>query len=351
MRQINNTQELKQKVVDFNKLLFKDRQSNFQMPAFKLKMLEKKIASKPGLYAPLGGKPILYLQKIRRNYQQILSADQDEIAILIKQFDKLMSAEQITEKFWEAIVEAMRYEALRDREFLKILNPLKIKTCIYCHSQLTLTIEKAVAAHDNPDEGILAGDIIEWTGKLELDHKYPKSKYPFLCTSFYNLYPVCGSCNKAKSNKSSDFFLYHTGPQFTLFKFALSNDSVINYWADKNPAHIKLVFNHIDPNEENDKKAKTYDDMFSISKIYDTQKDIIVELIHKQQVYTKEYNETLINNFNNLFPDQGMLSRLIIGTYVNENDVFKRPMSKFIQDISRDINLIDEDGNLCSNII
>lgn len=349
MRQIHSSQELKQKVIAFNEILFEDRRSDFEMPSSKLKMLEKKIASRPHLYAPTGGNPHKYVQKIRRNYQRILSADPVEIVGFIEQFNKLLHVDQISKEFWEAVVEAMRYEALRDREFLKILNSLKIKTCVYCHSQLTLTVEKKVASQDNLDEGIIAGDIIEWKGLLELDHKYPKSEYPFLCTSFYNLYPVCGSCNKAKSDKASDFSLYHTGPQLTLFKFALSDTSVINYWANKNLANIELIFKHINPGEENEKAVEAYDKMFSISKIYDTQKDIIEELIHKQQVYTKEYNNTLLNNFNDLFPDQGMLTRLIIGTYENENDVFKRPMSKFIQDISRDINLIDEDGNLCSD--
>lgn len=347
MRQIHSTQELKKKVLAFNKTLFNDRRSDFGMPAGKLKMLEKKVASRPLAYAPAGSQPVKYIQKIRRNYQQILSADQEEIVVFIKQFNKLVPVDQISKKFSEAVVDAMRYDALRDREFLKILNPLNIKTCVYCHSQLTLTIEKTIAIEDDPDQGICAGDITEWKGLLELDHRYPKSEYPFLCTSFYNLYPVCASCNKAKSDKSSDFFLYHTGPEFTLFRFALSNDSVVNYWVSKEIEKIELIFRHIDPNEENDKIVEKYDNMFSITKIYDTQKDIIEDLIHKQQVYTKEYNKTLINNFTNLFPDQGMLTRLIIGTYEHERDVFKRPMSKFIQDISKDIKLIDDQGNLC----
>jgi len=60
---------------------------------------------------------------------------------------------------------------------------LDLKTCPYCNRNYTFLVN---------DE----------TGKLrpEIDHFYPKSIYPFLAMSFFNLIPSCSICNHTKSN-------------------------------------------------------------------------------------------------------------------------------------------------------
>ena len=37
-------------------------------------------------------------------------------------------------------------------------------------------------------------------GTFELDHFYSKDEFPMFAVSFYNLIPVCGTCNRIKSN-------------------------------------------------------------------------------------------------------------------------------------------------------
>lgn len=65
----------------------------------------------------------------------------------------------------------------------------------------------------------------------------------------------------------------------------------------------------------NDKLADDYDKMFSISGIYSTQIDVVEELSHKQQGYTKHYNKVLIDDFRSLFQDKGVFTSMVIGTY------------------------------------
>lgn len=44
-------------------------------------------------------------------------------------------------------------------------------------------------------------------GYYDLDHGKPKAKYPYLCTSFFNLQPACPSCNRKKSDDvKKEFF-------------------------------------------------------------------------------------------------------------------------------------------------
>lgn len=340
MRKIHSSKELKAKVTAFNTTLFTaHRRDDFQQPHDKLYDLEEEIALDSTRYGDMDPIRMMnYVHKIHEEYGRIINADQMEMTLLINEFEEILPHDTLETEFWEDVVEAMRYESLREKEFLIFLNTLGIKTCVYCHCQLIPIIHKTVNAQ---------GQNIDWKGLLELDHRHPKSKYPFLCTSFFNLYPVCAPCNKAKSDSPSNFDLYDLGPEFNIFRFSLKNNAVIDYWADPDQTKLEVQFNHIQPDEGlNDQQALDYEEMFNVQKIYNTQKDIVEELIHKQQVYTAEYNSDLLTTFKGLFPDKGMYTRLVVGTYTNEKDVFKRPMSKFIQDISKDIGLIDDDGNL-----
>ncbi len=59
----------------------------------------------------------------------------------------------------------------------KFLRRLEIDTCPYCNRNYIYSLSKSSKI------------------KPELDHFYPKSKYPFLGLSFYNLIPSCQTCN------------------------------------------------------------------------------------------------------------------------------------------------------------
>lgn len=51
-------------------------------------------------------------------------------------------------------------------------------------------------------------------------------------------------------------------------------------------------------------------------------------------------NRSSKNSFSKIFNDVNVSSRVFLGSYVRENDILKRPITKFIQDISKDIGLI-----------
>ena len=86
--------------------------------------------------------------------------------------------------------------------------------------------------------------------------------------------------------------------------------------------------------------SKEHDKMFCIQGIYETQKDIIEELIHKKEAYTELYKKDLVDQYEKLFPDKSRINRLLIGNYDKPEEIHKRPMSKFTQDIWEDLNMI-----------
>jgi len=323
----------------YSKDLFAKRQKNFLKPVDNLSKITNELKVKYPDYAN-------YINKIIAEYETLNSLKPSKIIDKKEEFDKILPENLLNEKvpshvtkngkktkvdrvFYELIVEAMRYDAIRDIEFMPYLKQIGIKSCVYCNSQLTIVTEK--------------NENNEITAKLELDHHYAKSKYPFLCTSFFNLYPTCGNCNRAKSKNDADFQLYsEENIDLDVFDFMLDDESVLQYFKSRNVDDIKFKF-----------KTKTglkdistdHDKMFCIHGIYDTQKDIIEELIHKKEAYSEQYKKDLVELFDDLFPDKALINRLIIGNYANTAEIHKRPMSKFTQDIAKDLKLIKNSVN------
>lgn len=283
-----------------------------------------------------------YLDLIIKDYELIIGADNGEILTYIKRFNQIIPPADISKKFYEKIVKAMRYDELRSKEFLALIKKINIKTCVYCHSIFTVVLDKDYYVNNVKDNAgySLKGKVKNYLGLLELDHRYPKSKYPFLCTSFYNLYPTCSNCNRAKSDTDLDFQLYigvEEIDKLNLVSFKMNDASVFKFYrsGDTNDLEINLI-----PRDEESDFFDSYNDLFSLSLIYENQKDIIAELIRKKRIYTKSYKNGLVDSFKTLFPNDDFLEHLLIGNYPSPDDMFKRPFSKFTQEIARSINLL-----------
>lgn len=263
---------------------------------------------------------------VKNAFNQIVQEEDLNTKFIVQKQKNDGSVVDVEIEFYKLVVEAMRYDELRSFDFIFILKNIGIKSCVYCNAQLTIITEKN--SQNNKSYA-----------RLELDHFYPKSKYPFLCLNIYNLYPTCGSCNRIKSKNDAKFILYtEDSNDIELLKFKLSKSSVVKYLTNRNIEDISFkLITH--PNAINDIVAD-HDEMFCIQGIYDTQKDIIEELIHKKEAYTEAYKKHLVDDFKGLFPDQAIINRLLVGNYDKPEDIHKRPMSKFMQDIARDLHLI-----------
>jgi 5-methylcytosine-specific restriction endonuclease McrA len=224
-------------------------------------------------------------------------------------------------QLYELIVDAMRYDAVRDKEYLTYVKKIGIKTCIYCNAQFSVTTE---------------GNNQSLSGKYELDHFYPKSKYPFLSTSFFNLLLCCSHCNKTKANRIPLFNLYATDYKFIEpFFFSLDKRSILRYLLTQNEEELVILFNCLDLELKTD-----HENLFNISEIYSQHKDIVEEIIWKSKIYNKSYKDSLSDSFSKLFPKTSNFNRFILGNYDNPREIHKRPLSKLIQDIARQLGVI-----------
>ena len=185
---------------------------------------------------------------------------------------------------------------------------------------------------------------LKYTNKRtsELDHFYPKSQYPFLAMSFYNLVPSCKVCNHIKNDKSHKEYINPYDDRFDFnknVKFSIKIKNSKFYYSQDG---FKLTCK-IDNNASKEEKIRIKNNIkdFKLFDLYQNHKDIVLELIQKQIVYNDSYIEELMKNYEGtLFKNEEDLMRFITCNYISEDDINKRPLSKLTKDISKELDLI-----------
>ena len=165
----------------------------------------------------------------------------------------IITVKKKTMPFYQAIQWAMRYDDVRSSLLPSFLGRLGINACVYCNEVIITSGEKI----ENGNHEIWA--------RYEVDHSYPKDKYPYLSTSFYNFQPSCSNCNKSKSDKMALFNLYadDTGKQ-DVFRFSIgSADQILKSLFKHNPNALDI---HLTANENG--LQQNHDDLFHVESIY-----------------------------------------------------------------------------------
>lgn len=267
-----------------------------------------------------------YLDTLINNFDKIVKATPPVLMDYKKKFDTIIDGKILSKNhkvFKNELLERMGYSKLREDYYADYFESTGIKACVYCNSQLAVTVrsfnKKKVA-------------------KFQVDHFFPKSEYPCFSISFFNLLPVCGSCNGKKSANAVNFNVYSddfNDLKDSPFKFRLDRKSIISYKINGDKDNLLILFD--------DPLNKGFNESFDIEGIYSTQKDLAEELILKSIIYNETYLKSLRNSFKKLYPNKiPMVERLLVGNYNDVKDIHKRPMAKFSQDIAKQLKLISE---------
>ncbi len=321
MRSILITPKVEELAAKYNKELFKDRhRTTFLRPLSNLAVLYDKLATVTNSTIEYEQ----YVVNILAIYPTIntvkpsgMQAIHDEY---FADFDiNLSLSMHIDNKilpFYKHVTAAMRYDAVRDQDFLHYAKLLGIRACVYCNANYAVTF----------------GEGTDIKGKYELDHFKPQSRFPYLCTNFFNLFPVCGNCNKAKLHTDTTFSLFTEDPGTMYpFTFTLDKASIIRYMLSQDFEDLEVTFDgHSHPD---------HDTTFKINDIYGALKDVAEELVWKYKIYSPSYLKSLNDAFGKKFVTGGF-NRLILGNYDQPKDIHKRPLSKLTQDIARQLRII-----------
>lgn len=232
------------------------------------------------------------------------------IKSLKKKFPSIHNQKTNIYQFLKYIFITNGYDKL-DTEAKKLFyRDLKIHSCIYCNRNYIFDVK---------ENGHIKGNI---------DHFYPKAKYPYFAMNFYNFIPVCESCNKVKHE----------------FDTTDVTKKIIHPYERKNEKIFNIEISAID-----DFSYKLNDDdllkQLHIEKIYNTgHQDIINELYIKfYQRDTKEHFESLRKSLEGLKFNEDEIHRFITCGYLKDDDLHKRPLSKLIKDISEELGILEKE--------
>ena len=283
-----------------------------------------------------------YIDLAVREYENLLISHPTELLRKVTNFAIIIGRDQINRKIIgddgvvsdslsSRIVEAMGYQTIRDEVLPKYVRKLGIKTCVYCNANYAITDK-------------------DGNGYYDLDHWKPKSLYPYLCTSFYNLQVSCPSCNRRKSDSDQYEFFQLWNDQIDhseeVLKFGLSHGNVARYWITHQSQIEYVQFLSADS-----RYAKMRDDMeerLHIEERYKEHNDVTEEIFWKAKVYNPSFLASLHRGLNpgesarmgvSLPICRGDIYRFILGTYEMPEQIYLRPLSKMIQDVAKELKI------------
>ena len=191
---------------------------------------------------------------------------------------------------------------------------LDIPTCPYCNRTYTKTVIT------KNRENII---------RPEFDHWFPKSEYPLLALSFYNLIPSCHICNsnvKGKTEFKLETHFHPYNPSSNLkATFSYNHKSYDDY---------KIKINTKDDFSHNSVEA------FQLENIYQAHEDEVKDLIKIRQAYSDKYIEILNDSLKGVNLSKEEVYRLAFGVHYEDDKFDRRPLSKLKKDILTELGII-----------
>lgn len=321
MRRILINDDIIKLAEEYAEHLFENRSKNFKTPCELLIQLSKDLKNNGQLSYER------YVNKIILFFPHILTLKYGEfIDYTNKHFSNLTEDELHAKipgckgkSFYKAVINAMRYNDVQKTEIRPYMKRMGLNTCVYCNASY------AVATDDRK-------------ATFQVDHWLPKSEYPFLCISFFNLYPACMHCNQIKSKKTTCNFCLYTDNSDLLdpFKFSIDDKSIIKYMLFNNADLLKVNLK----SDTLTKEAEEHFNSFHLGGLYSQFSDEIEEIVWKAKIYNESYRNQLLAAYNKKFHfNMYAFKRFYLGFYPDVKDVHKRPLTLLKQSIAKEMGL------------
>jgi 5-methylcytosine-specific restriction endonuclease McrA len=194
-----------------------------------------------------------------------------------------------------------------------LMQKLDIRVCPYCNRSYTFTINKN-------NKKI----------RPEFDHFHPKDTYPFLALSFYNLVPSCPICNHTKKTSEISIHPYIEGfDNNCKFKIKKIEECLL----DDDYSKWEIFF------DNTNNRFNRNIDVLALKELYNEHKDFVSEIVFKARAYNDDVYKSVIETFTHQGLTEKEMNLLIFGTYLEENEIGLRPLSKLSKDIIEQIGV------------
>ena len=285
---------------------------------------------------------------VASNVQELASEEDAFLKIMTGEYSFLENLKEILDNFVDEeprLAEYLKksYDKIDSELRKKIIDLKNVSVCPYCNRNYISSTYKFLQCNNcNQELLVIDGTEKECPGckqeikgltkvvnTAQLDHFFQKDSYPLFAVSFYNLIPSCYSCNHVKLNKDLKHSPYDRSFPFDDVKFT---------YIPKSTDKIEIKIDSRNPDFKNGIR------ILGIEELYQSHIDVVNELIWKKEVYSDSYRDGLskILNQTALELSEAELNRFITGYYTDKGDYGKRPLSKMVADIGREIGLIGE---------
>ncbi len=173
----------------------------------------------------------------------------------------------------------------------------------------------------------------------EFDHFYPKTAFPLLALSFYNLIPSCTICNThfKGSNNPDDCNLLNPYTDMNVskhYKFSFTPNDYDSLLGRGDNVSLSLNTSVGSPRLLLKGKMDASFDFFSLKDTYEqNHKGFIKDLLNKRIANSDNYIKSLQDygiDFNEAY-------RILFETYYEDDKLYKRPFSKLKKDLFDEI--------------
>lgn len=212
-------------------------------------------------------------------------------------------------------------EIFDDYSAYHLANNIGIRSCVYCNRVYTVT-------HNSKFGNKLM--------RPQFDHWFPKSKFPLLALSFYNLIPSCVHCNSSVKGKKLMNLDIHIHPYV---KNPENDDFAFSYSYRNNTEEYGIEIKQIGVGSKHKKTLE----FLKIDEMYDAHQDELDDLLKIKRAYSGEYLENLKSSFPGANLTDNEIYRFAFGTEMDKKDYHKRPFSKFKHDILKELGIIKND--------
>lgn len=189
----------------------------------------------------------------------------------------------------------------------ELCKKLKVNVCPYCNREYTFTI----------------GNTKEKKLRPEIDHFFPKSEYPYLSCSLYNMIPSCHICNHGKREFGERIlYPYNDGFDKDITFRAKFNSAIPNNTNLFNLSNTRIFFKT--------KGCKLFDTPQNIcSKCLKARKSI--KTFHLEEIYNEHKIELqdLFTRYRNYSkPKIDEITRLIVGAQLDTKKIEDKSLQK-----------------------
>lgn len=160
----------------------------------------------------------------------------------------------------------------------------------------------------------------------QLDHFFSKIDYPIFAVCLYNLVPVCGNCNRVKSDQATEF----ASPFDETIDW--ERDITFRYESDSGSKPRIVIKSENEAIQNNIKKMR-------IEEAYQIHDIEVEELLEKRQIYCQTQQQEFQEVLHKIKVSEQRIKLAVFGPKITKDTMKTKPLSKMMSDLHKKLGI------------